>query len=305
MPRPTNHDLVKFLDKEGKARWNKQVLQGRLDFGKALEEGLILGPLKVNTARQSEGVFWHGSGNYSRIRAGDEIALIPMSEKRTIANKDDIKLKIKAVQFPSENVIELQSQKKRDHIDPNTEFIAVPSDDFSFLNHKMKKMLTELNDNGLENHQEKIDLKPLSQTKNTQKLYEELNSAQQEAFDHAMQSNLSGCIQGPPGTGKSHLIRSLIQFCLDQGFKVGMTAFTHSAIDKLCSSLEGVVSQGSMSRVGDDLKIPKSLYSQTAPLHFIKSLSDAGEKSQFAAATAYAWCLNTTFFRWTSGNAAS
>lgn len=285
-------DFAQFMKKETQAQWIKGNQLAQVSVERALAEAIVVGPLTF-AGIDGQVSIWKASGNYSRFREGDRAKLIPISENRLKHRDGDLGIEVRSLDYSEPGTIEIRTQRLRNPPAVGLEYVAVPFDDFSFINNKIIKEL-----NGLDQFMGAgdrpivpISLKRISELERTQRFIDTLNITQKDAFLSIVENGMFGCVQGPPGTGKSHLIRSMVQYCLEQGLKVVMTAFTHTAVDKLCSVLDDVQSTGTMYRVGNSLKVKSSFYKVNQPIIFLDSMSNLPQDAQFVAATTHSWAL--------------
>lgn len=71
--------------------------------------------------------------------------------------------------------------------------------------------------------------------------YSRLNSSQNTAIERAINSSNFHVIQGPPGTGKTKTIAHIAKILVEQGKKVFITAFTHTAINNCLNAISDEV----------------------------------------------------------------
>ncbi|NLF42326.1 MAG: AAA family ATPase [Bacteroidales bacterium] len=90
-------------------------------------------------------------------------------------------------------------------------------------------------------------------TKNTYQSYSQrvgyLNDSQNAAYLKAINASDFCIIQGPPGTGKTETIGNIAKLLVDSGFKVFVTAPTHTAINNCLNSVA--------SKIKDNCKVIK------------------------------------------------
>lgn len=91
----------------------------------------------------------------------------------------------------------------------------------------------------------------------------EFTDSQSSAFIHCLHNRLT-LVWGPPGTGKTHFLAKTV-LCLfsayqkaNKPFRVGVTAFTHAAVENLLLQIQGFFSVRSNSQVLDLYKLKKT-----------------------------------------------
>ena len=75
--------------------------------------------------------------------------------------------------------------------------------------------------------------------------YSQLNQSQNIAVEKAINATNFQVIQGPPGTGKTKTIAHIAKILVDQGKKVFVTAFTHTAINNCLNAVADEVRDAS------------------------------------------------------------
>ena len=63
----------------------------------------------------------------------------------------------------------------------------------------------------------------------------QLNDSQKQVLKTIADQKLQGIVQGPPGTGKTHLLNAIVELALQNDLTIGVSAFTHGAVDNALS----------------------------------------------------------------------
>ncbi len=124
-----------------------------------------------------------------------------------------------------------------------------------------------------------------------------LNELQLRGIENILSHNFNGAIQGPPGTGKTQTLCALLEVALASGLKVGLTAFTHTAVDNALGRILEKHPSLHCVRIGDEMKIAPQI--AAAGANVSPSFADSafeedlnGTEWQLIAATSHAWAFS-------------
>lgn len=254
-----NNALIKMIESEGQAERWQYLSEIHAPLSLLVENADVLGPLtlkeKLGTTR------WKliGSVSYSRFRPGDSVELRVQELRKDISVRLSPDWTVREIRYPQPGKIEVII----DGHFPHTEEELCEVFLFKSCSAKFKSNLAE-KARQLANEPSILgDGRFNLATSNVRfnELYEALNSSQKEAIRYLIENDLNGAIQGPPGTGKTQLLRAVISLALNSGLKVGVTSFTHSAIDNLLSRVISRSFTHDWARIGESHKVRRELYS--------------------------------------------
>lgn len=286
------HDISDFVDLEVR----------REDFGiKRIVEGIpeeqivyghVLGPLRV-ISHENNLVTLQGNNIYfSRFRSGDfiDVATIDSQSKRF---KSLFTSGIKSVNFPLPGRIEVQLRSEVVHDFPSEVFLIPKS--HSGIKKILRRKLWDLEK--MKSIKELRSLNRLAIKENFGHMSEQLNSPQKEALRFLVDNDLKGLVQGPPGTGKTQLLVALAKLAINSGLRVGLAAFTHSAVDNALSRIiAGGGAGDNVFRVANNRSHVKySAYGEfdVDSIHTPRFLKIEEESCLFAA-TIHSWCMSNS-----------
>jgi DNA replication ATP-dependent helicase Dna2 len=246
-----------------------------------------MGPLRLGKA-ESGNILLEGDSYFSRYRAGDKVDIVCTEGKLPVAND----VSIETVIYPELGRIRMQLKVSRSlqDLDPLKDYFFYPSDSTVFNGLIIKRLKANSHApnllTGLDNVGIQID-----------RLTEHgLNATQLDAFKTILDRNFISCVQGPPGTGKTQLLKSLLLSAASKGLRIGLTAFTHSAIDNALARILDGHKNLKFARVGRAEKIRSHLYSD--PTLVLKKSYDTFKLVPSTgitvfAGTMHAWVLST------------
>lgn len=282
----TLDSLQQAIQKEKNTRFVRSAQLLEMNLEKALNAGEVLGPLRLVETTGREYVF-RTTGYFSRFRKGDNIDLRVRTGQKTEVVVED--LTVKGIDYPSEGVIHVRTGAKQKNLPTLDQSYFMYPRHSSFFENKLINLLNEVDREDWKSKlgaiPSKVSLKGIEEWKKN------LNSTQSDALKYLLERNLSGCIQGPPGSGKTHLLQAIVGIATQSGLSVGLTAYTHSAVDNALSRLTGFLSD--YVRIGDANRVRADLYSAGALInHHCDSFSNFRGRSALVAATSHSWAMS-------------
>ncbi len=240
-------------------------LEAETALSSLIENGDIIGPLVVKSKLKPGLWVLTGDVSYSRFRNGDAID-IRVSPGGDTSRKLFTHWRVVNTTYPAPGKIEIRlSGPAKDELIDNTEYFVFTAFTSKFNNDLIGRLKevslsvpTIIGDGHFSLATDNTDFK---------KLYENLNSGQKHAIDSLIDNNLTGAVQGPPGTGKTQLLQAAVSLALKSGMKIGVTSFTHSAIDNLLSRLINLDETINWFRIGEPHKIRTDLYKNSDTDH--------------------------------------
>jgi DNA replication ATP-dependent helicase Dna2 len=278
----------KMLVTETFARDRKMKTLLKISLEQAIASGHALGPLKIVEGPHTKSMWMQCHSSYSRFRRGDVIELrIPIGGQTEPAISE---VRVKDVSLASEGILLFELTRKRGDIDRNMEYFAFPYEK-SFVDTKLIQKLGEV-----AKHQKfkKLTIfpNPGSPLKVDRNFCGNLNSGQLDALKYLLDRGLSGCVQGPPGTGKTELLNAIVSHAVQIGWRVGIAAFTNTAVDNALARVSQRLTDIPCVRAGDPSKIAMHLYGNSRPnMSFQSSLKNIRGDEQVIGATTHSWVL--------------
>lgn len=128
-----------------------------------------------------------------------------------------------------------------------------------------------------------------------------LNPSQNKAYLNAINADKFSIIQGPPGTGKTETIGHLVNYFVEQGLKVFITANTHTAINNCVNAASNLIrdpkklvkigEKAQFKEIKDNLYITKK---SRLSFYSYKNASGLNQEGIAIGATAYSLCYPST-----------
>jgi DNA replication ATP-dependent helicase Dna2 len=248
----------------------------------AIESGSVLGPLQLEADEHGNAVF-KIDAYYTRYRPGDTVTLncLDGSELKPV----DDGFTIKSVDFVGLGELEIKLSGRTISANPGEYYLTESANEsISWL---LWKRILEAGEK-----ESQITKKPLKIITPDSSILKGLNEQQLKAIESALKENFNGAIQGPPGTGKTQVLSALIGTAIASGLRVGLTAFTHTAIDNALKRVMGIFPQLNCIRVGNNQKVSPEIGSLGAKI--VSSFADirSHQGISLVAATTHAWALS-------------
>lgn len=173
------------------------------------------------------------NASYSRFRVGDRVELRVKDVHADLSTRVSKGWRVELVEYPAPGKIEITISGHVPLESGRLRELYLFRDYTEMFSGLLIKKIRELGKSG--NSCILGSGKLALQTANVEfnQLYEELNPSQKNAIKYLIDNDFSGAIQGPPGTGKTQLLRAVIALAVHSNMKVGITAFTHAAVDNL------------------------------------------------------------------------
>ena len=128
-------------------------------------------------------------------------------------------------------------------------------------------------------------------------IVEYLNKSQNNAFLNSINSSDFTLIQGPPGTGKTLTIAYITQYLIEKGYKVFITAPTHTAINNCIDAISARIKDSSkVIKIGENAQnkeIQENKYvlrKTRLPFTTYSNNNDFSKNGIAIGATAYSLC---------------
>lgn len=255
--------LIKMLQSEKKAQYRRYKLETEAPLSRICDSGDALGPLLLARKLSTSKWILTGKAFYSRFRSGDLVEIHIQKENTDSSKKFLDGWVVERVYYPSPGTIEVVlSGGKIADLNKTQEIFLFQSSGGIYRNHMENRLRAfSQNDEPIILGDDSYDLN-IDDDK-FRKVYEQLNKKQQEALHILIGNNFNGAVQGPPGTGKTQLLRSVISLAVNSGLRVGVAAFTNSAVDNLLSRIVGDSFDSSWIRVASLGKVRQDLYDQS------------------------------------------
>ncbi|MBN1461877.1 MAG: AAA family ATPase [Armatimonadetes bacterium] len=278
--------LVTMLRDENRARSGFLHRLYSTPIENAIVSGDVLGPLR---RVDGPGRFdWlEACTYYSRFRKADRVQLMVGTGGGHA--EPYCELEVKDVVYPAPGRIRLQVTRKRTGAPvPGVDYFMYPAES-KFVNDRLYECIAEAGTG----HAEARKPAFFRAASHKAAAYERLNRTQKNAFDYLVDLSGDGCVQGPPGTGKTQLLKAIIEAAVGAGLRVGLTAFTHKAVDNALSRLVDLPTSGGFARIGNKMKIDESMFPVTwLNLHRYDSFKYAPPETTLYAATSHSWIMS-------------
>lgn len=280
-------DAIDMLQNECKAQFRKGEEFMDKSPDRLIEDGDILGPARFSGSEKSKNWYIDAEGFYSRFRRGDTIDLRSCDGTTVLESR-----KIKEITCPDTGILRLEISKKREFNpkDLKKEFFVYPNRS-NFLDYKLIRSLKGLpeNDSGID-----YSKRP-SKVKLDLKKFGFLNSVQCDSLSEVAERGLHGAVQGPPGTGKTQLLSALVSAAIENNLRVGIAAYTHTAVDNALSRVSKEMQSTKIVRCGDKSRIDLQRYpTKSDNLSFSASLGSIDRDHQLIGATVHSWVMTAS-----------
>ena len=282
--RSDSEKLAKMLASEILNRRNLlQKYRDKKGLEEAIENGTVLGPLTLNADENGEAVF-RIQAYYTRYRPGDIVTLNHFDGSGLKPVDDGFT--VRSVDFVGLGQIEIRLGGRMLSAAPGEYYLSAST------NENVDWILRQRILNAGKN-EDQITRKILQIAPVDAALLTGLNELQLRGIESVLSDNFNGAIQGPPGTGKTQVLSALIGAAIASGLRVGLTAYTHTAVDNALKRVMAQFPGLQCIRVGSGEKVSPEIGALGAEI--VPSFSEVKIDQDFTliAATTHSWALSS------------
>lgn len=256
-----------------------------LNINESLKEYDVAGPAYLENLTEESDYHFRVKTNYFKFRVGEHVDI--RMEQQGKLSKSLMECTVTAINFDKIGEVQatLEPTSLGSEIVPETNYYLTQksmSGIYSRLLKRIKNNPSVASETDLKN----LELNP--------NFLDKLNESQKSAIKFIIANNFKGCIQGPPGTGKTEVIARLVEILIKNGCKVGISAFTHSAVD---NALTRILKQNLNIQVARIGNMSRLKIDQCSNLDVLSSFSNINEEHKLVAATMHSWCLTSIPFK--------